>query len=95
MLQRECTPLPQMLTVLTQNTTLSEAWHVVMNTDPLEDSEDELDENTRLDLCQWFLLTLLYPMVSLVVQCFVYGLSADFAARSRPRNPNFSDVKST
>ncbi len=29
-----------------------EAWHVVMTTDPLEDSEDERDENTRLDLCQ-------------------------------------------
>lgn len=27
-----------------------EAWHVVMTTDPLENSEDEADENTRLDL---------------------------------------------
>lgn len=29
---------------------LIEAWHVVMTTDPLENSEDEADENTRLDL---------------------------------------------
>lgn len=29
---------------------ISEAWHVVTTTDPLEDSEDEMDENTRLDL---------------------------------------------
>lgn len=30
----------------------TEAWHVVMSTDPLADSEDEQDENTRLDLCE-------------------------------------------
>ena len=28
----------------------AEAWHVTMTTDPLEDSDDEMDENTRLDL---------------------------------------------
>jgi len=29
---------------------LEQAWHVIMTSDPLEDSEDEMDENTRHDL---------------------------------------------
>lgn len=29
---------------------LEQAWHVIMRNDPLEESEDEMDENTRLDL---------------------------------------------
>ncbi|KAI0702487.1 hypothetical protein BC835DRAFT_1500935 [Cytidiella melzeri] len=31
-------------------TMLQQAWHVVMTTDPLAESDDEQDENTRLDL---------------------------------------------
>ncbi|GJE85975.1 hypothetical protein PsYK624_020550 [Phanerochaete sordida] len=29
---------------------LEQAWHVIMTNDPLEESDDEMDENTRLDL---------------------------------------------
>lgn len=32
------------------DTVFAEAWHVVMTSDPLEESDDEMDENTRLDL---------------------------------------------
>ena len=36
-----------------QSDVFSEAWHVVKTTDPLHDSDEEPDENTRLDLCEF------------------------------------------
>ncbi|EKM60918.1 uncharacterized protein PHACADRAFT_247139 [Phanerochaete carnosa HHB-10118-sp] len=43
---RDCPPTPSGGT----RSMLEQAWHVIMTNDPLEDSEDEMDENTRLDL---------------------------------------------